>query len=61
MWMCMKDDENCCKGANVGFGETPQSAFRQYRDYHDDEADPEDMVFYELGKMYTATVTWHLA
>jgi len=57
----MKEDENCCKGAEVGFGETPESAFNQFRNYHDDDAEPESMVFYELGKMKTATVTWVVA
>jgi len=60
MWMCMKDENNCCRGADVAFGVDAEDAFRQFRSYHDDDADPEDMVFYELGKMHTASVTWRL-
>jgi hypothetical protein len=57
----MTQEHNCCRGADVAFGESPEEAFRQFRNYHDDDADAEDMAFYELGKMQTATVTWTLS
>lgn len=56
----MKGENNCCRGADVAFGVDAEEAFRQYRNYHDDEVDAEDMVFYELSKSYTATVTWRI-
>ena len=59
--MCMKQEDEWGRSADVSFGNCPEAAYKQYRDYHDNEVDAEDMLFYELGSSKTATVTWHIA
>jgi len=60
MWMCLKSEDNWGRGADVSFGSDAEEAFKNYRNYHDSDADVDDMNFYELGPSHAAHVVWSL-
>jgi len=58
MWMCIKQDDEGARDADVSFGQDAKHAYEQYRSYHDNDASPEEMFFYELPTPKLAIVTW---
>ena len=60
MWMCLKSEDKWSRCADISFGGDAEEAFKNYLGNHDSDADPDDMLFYELGSPHTATVTWTL-
>jgi len=58
--MCLKSEDKWGRSAEISFGNDAETAFKNYRGYHDQDAEAEDMIFYELSTGHTANITWTL-